>query len=124
MSNVKQAGHGHDSPAWVLVRVAVGEVRRDDDFRYRVEGSRVVDGDGVQKTCCDAVYRLEDAGLVVLHSDGQVTPAVDGLVDTSGAKPALTVAGRARLAQMDGRQPARPTTPRRRPTTVPVFRAA
>lgn len=123
------AAQGHGSPSWVLGKVATGDVHRGwpdkpDDYLYRVQGSSAVDDRGQPKTCCTAVYALEDAGLVVLHRDGRVTLAGDGLFDlTDPGRPVLTDYGRTRLAAMNACR--RRKVPRRRPAVAtPVFQAA
>lgn len=96
---------GARSPRWILGKILAGDVQRNPDFEYevlRVHGrSR-----NEPHICSDAVYTLEEQGLVTLHDDGSVSP---------------TGAGRRYAAQQD-----KPTTAQDEPTTAPAvhFQAA
>lgn len=66
-------------PNWVLAKIIDGDVRRCDDFEYRVWGHqpRAADADD---RCTDAVYALEDAGLVTLRKeDGKPEATPEGV---------------------------------------------
>jgi hypothetical protein len=68
-------GHGHDNTTWVLGKVIEHRVYRDPDHEYRVDGAT----SELTKTCCAAVYALEEAGLVALGRDGTVEATAEGV---------------------------------------------
>ena len=68
-----RTGSGHGNPMWVLARVCADEVYLDDrpgQYVYRIHGA----AGEFDKTCCDAIFALADAGQVVLKRGEKPAP--------------------------------------------------